>query len=69
MGFDWALDTRIRLGTIPFSVKRIRELNEQGRLVCYQHLKLHTCRDYQYIQLDSDTAVPPLQMTVLLLDG
>jgi hypothetical protein len=69
VGFDWAIDARIRLSRIGFTVKRVRELNEQGRLVSYRDLRLRTCCDYQYIDLTSDVAVPPMQMTILLLDG
>jgi len=69
VGFDWALDARIRLGQIPFTVKRVRELNDKGKLVAHPKLNLHISRDYQYLQLTSDTAVPPMQMTVLLLEG
>jgi hypothetical protein len=69
VGFDWAIDARIRLSRIGFTVKRVRELNEQGRLVSYCDLRLRTCCDYQYIDITSDVAVPPMQMTILLLDG
>ena len=69
VGFDWAIDARIRLNRLPFPPKRIRELNEQGQLVVHRQLQLHTCGDYQYLQLSTDTAVPPLQMTVLILEG
>lgn len=69
VGFDWALESRIRLGQIPFTVKRVRELNDKGKLITHPQLKLNTSRDYQYLQINNDTAVPPMQMTVLLLEG
>ena len=68
LSFDWAIDVRIRFGRLPFKVKRVRELDEQGRLVEYSDLRLTVSRDYQYLQLNSDTAVAPMQMTVLVLD-
>jgi len=68
VSFDWAIDVRIRFGQLPFKVKRVRELDEQGRLVEYSDLRLSVSRDYQYLQLNSDTAVAPMQMTVLVLD-
>lgn len=69
VGFDWAIDSRIRLGQVPFPVNRVRQLDEQGRFVNHADLLIHNCRDYRYIQLTSDTAVPPMQMTVLVLDS
>ena len=69
VGFDWAIDSRIRLGQTPFPVKSVRQLDEQGRFVNHADLQLHNCRDYRYIQLTADTAVPPMQMTVLVLDS
>ncbi len=67
VGFDWALDGRIRLGRLPFGVKRIRRLNEQGRWV--EGPALERRGGYEYIQLDSESAVPPMQMTMLRLEG
>jgi hypothetical protein len=69
VGFDWAIDGRIRLGEMPFEIKRVRELNEQGQLDAPGHLQLNIRRGYQYIELSSETAVPPMQMVVLLLEG
>ena len=68
VGFDWAIDSRIRLGRLPFKVKRVRELNDQGKLITEPGLKIKKLRDYQYIQLTSDTAVPPMQMTTFILE-
>ena len=68
VSFDWAIDARIRFGRLPFKVKRVRDLDEQGRLVEYSDLRLTASRDYQYLQLNSDTAVAPMQMTLLVLD-
>jgi len=68
-GFDWAIDARIRLGNLPFAVKRVRELNEQGQYETPDHLQPIICGGYQYIQLTSETAVPPMQMTILLIEG
>ncbi len=68
-GYDWAIDARIRFGETPFKIKRIRELNEQGQLSQPEELQMNRCADYSYIQLDSDSAVPPMQMTMLLLEG
>lgn len=68
IGFDWALKSRIRLNHLPFKVKRVRELDEQGLLVEHPKLKLTLCRDYQYLHLNTNTAVPPMQMTVLVLE-
>jgi hypothetical protein len=69
VGFDWAIDARVRLGQTPFKIKRVRELNEQGQLGTPGHLQLKIYRGYQYIELCSETAVPPMQMVVLLLEG
>ena len=68
-GFDWAIDSRIRLGQLPVQLKRLVELDEHGRLNRSAELKLQSYHDYQYIQLNSDIAVPPMQMTVLLAEG
>jgi len=68
LSFDWAIDARIRFGRLPFTVKRVRELDEQGQLIEYSDLRLTVSRDYQFIQLNSDTAVAPMQMTLLVLD-
>jgi hypothetical protein len=68
VSFDWAIDVRIRFGQLPFKVKRVRELDEQGQLVEYSDLRFTVSRDYQYLQLNSDTAVAPMQMTILILD-
>ena len=67
VGFDWVLEGRIRLGSLGFAAKRVLSLNEQGRWV--EGPALERRRDYQYIQLDSDSAVPPMQMTMLRLEG
>jgi len=69
VGFDWAIDTRVRLARLPFTVKRVRELDQNGHMQSYPELKLQIANDYQFVQLHSDTAVPPLQMTILLLEG
>jgi len=69
VGFDWAIDARLRLARLPFTVKRVRELDQDGHLQSYPELSLQTAYDYQFVQLHSDTAVPPLQMTILLLEG
>ncbi|MCP4708969.1 MAG: hypothetical protein GY869_10115 [Planctomycetes bacterium] len=67
-GFDWAIDSRVRLGRLPVMLKRLGELDEHGRLNHSAELKLQSHHDYQYIQLNSDIAVPPMQMTVLLAE-
>ncbi len=69
LSFDWAVNSRVRLARIPFAVQRVRYLDEQGKLEASPGLQLHSCLDYQYLQLTPDTAVPPMQMTVLLLEG
>ena len=69
VGFDRALDSRIRFGGLPFAVKRVRKLNEQGKIVEHKGLKMQRCRDYQYLHLTGAAAVGPLQMTILLLEG
>ena len=69
VGFDWAIDARLRLARLPFTVKRVRELDQNGKLESYPELKLQIANDYQFVQLHSDTAVPPMQMTILLLEG
>ena len=69
VGFDWAIDSRVRLGRLPFQPKRLAELDEHGRLNRSAELKLQSYYDYQYIQLNTDIAVPPMQMTVLLAEG
>ena len=68
LSFDWALDARIRLGSLPFKVNKIRLLNEQGRFDADSKLQLTTLQGYQYIQLTPDSAVPPMQMSVLILE-
>jgi len=68
-GFDWAIDARIRLGSLPFAIKQVRELDEQGQVETDPQLQITSCRDYRYIQLTPDAAVPPMQMTILSLEG
>ena len=68
VGFDWAIDTRIRLGQLPKKAKRLRELNEDGKYQTYQDFQLNRHHDYHYIQLTEDTAVPPMQMAVFVID-
>jgi len=69
LSFDWAVNSRMRLARIPFVIQQVRYLDEQGKLETSPGLQLHSCLDYQYLQLTPETAVPPLQMTVLLLEG
>ena len=69
IGFDWAIDSRIRFGNLPFKVKRVKELNEQGQIIKDDNLKMHYDDSYNYIQLNSDFAVPPMQMLNLILEG
>jgi hypothetical protein len=69
VSFDWAVNSRIRLARIPFAVKRVRHLTERGNLEESPGLRLHACLDYHYLQLTPDTAVPPMQMAVLQLEG
>ncbi len=69
VGFDWAIDSRIRFGNLPFTVKRVKELNEQGIIVRDESLKMQYDESYSYIQLNSDFAVPPMQMLNLILEG
>ena len=68
VGFDWAIDSRVRFGKLPFALRRIREINDQGKLINHPDLKIVKLRDYQYLQLNSDTAVPPMQMTTFILE-
>ena len=69
VGFDWAIDSRIRFGKLPFKVKRVKELNEQGAIIKDESLKMCYDNSYSYIQLNSDFAVPPMQMLNLILEG
>ena len=69
VGFDWAIDSRIRFGNLPFKVKRVKELNEQGLIIKDESLKMHYDESYSYIQLNTDFAVPPMQMLNLILEG
>ncbi|MBN1844849.1 MAG: hypothetical protein JW810_04140 [Sedimentisphaerales bacterium] len=69
ISFDWAIEARIRFGSMPFAVRRVRELNEQGQWNDHAKLRWVRHQDYQYIQLTPETAVPPMQMTILALDG
>ncbi len=69
IGFDWAIDARIRLGKLPFKVKKVKELNEQGKIVKDDSLKVTNDDSYSYLHLTSDFPVPPMQMLVLLLEG
>ena len=69
VGFDWSIDARIRLGKLPFKVKRVRELDEQGKVLTDRQLRVTHCIDYDYIQLTDETAVAPMQMTILLVEG
>ncbi len=67
ISFDWAIDTRIRLGCLPEKIKHVHELNEQGSLETYPDLKIEKQGYYQFLQLNSDTAIPPMQMGLFLL--
>ena len=69
IGFDWAIDSRVRLGHLPVPVKRVQELNEQGQVISTPSLRPHKHGIYRYIELTTDTAVPPMQMTILILKG
>ena len=69
ISYDWAIDARIRLARTPFPVKRVIEFDENGKLIAQPQLRLTRANDYTYIQLTPDTAVPPMQMTMLLLEG
>ncbi len=69
ISFDWAIQSRIRLNRIPFKVKRVRHLTDSGRLEELPGLSLQQKLDYQYIQLQEDTAVAPMQMTILVVEG
>lgn len=69
LSFDWAVNSRVRLARIPFAVQQVRYLDEQGKLEVSPGLQLHSCLDYHYLQLTPDTAVPPMQISVLLLEG
>ncbi len=69
VGFDWAIDARIRLGHLPFTIKKVRELGEDGKVDIPDGLGVSMAGDYCYLELTPDTAVPPLQTTVLLLEG
>jgi len=66
--FDWAIDTRIRLGALPKKIKRVRELDDNGKLNGYNDLKIQKSGTYQYLTLCPDTAIPPMQMGVFVLD-
>lgn len=68
IGFDWVIDARIRLGRLPFALKRVRELSEQGNFSTPDYLQPVTCEDYQYIPISPECAVPPMQMSVLFLE-
>ena len=69
VGFDWAIDCRIRFGNLPFKVKKVKELDEQGNIIKDKELKMSTEGSYNYIHLNTDFAVPPMQMLILILEG
>ena len=69
ISFDWAIDARVRLANPPFAIKRIRQLDEDGKLKTLKGLRLSGHKDYRFLQLDPDTAVAPMQMTILSLEG
>ncbi len=68
IGFDWVIDARVRLGRLPFTLKRVRELSEQGDLSTPAHLQPITNGGYKYIQVTPECAVPPMQMSILFLE-
>lgn len=68
ISYDWAIESRIRLGELPKRVRRIRELNEDSQLKTYPDLKLVKLPTYTYFQLNADTAIPPMQMGLFVLD-
>lgn len=68
ISFDWAIDSRIRLHNLPVPCKKVRELSEDGKITPQPEIGPHQHRQYQFLQLSPDTAVPPLQMTILLLE-
>ena len=68
LSFDWAIDTRIRLGQLPKRIKKVRELSDDGKLEQYDNFTIHRDRSYTYLQLTPDTAIPPMQMGIFVLD-
>jgi hypothetical protein len=68
LSFDWAIDTRIRLGQLPKRVKKVRELSDDGKLEQYKDFPIHRDGAYTYLQLTPDTAIPPMQMGIFVLD-
>lgn len=68
VSFDWAIHARVRLGSLPFKVKKVRQINEQGRLIKDENLCLSNDGAYTYIHLGTDFAIAPMQMLVLVLE-
>ena len=68
VSFDWAIDTRIRLGELPERITQVRELDDSGRLQSYPDLQLIRAGHYSYIDLTPDAAVPPMQMGIFVLE-
>lgn len=67
VGYDWAVDTRVRLPLVPFPINSVQEISERGTLEAYDDLTVEQYGSYRYLELNDDTAVPPMQMSVFLL--
>jgi|GEM_PF-5852097 len=68
ISFDWALEARVRFGNLPKKIKKVRELNEQGKFDTYDDLTISRDGLYSYLDITNDTAIAPMQMGIFVLD-
>ena len=68
ISFDWALEARVRFGNLPQKIKRVRELNEQGKYENDDDLTIARDGLYSYLDITNDTAIAPMQMGIFILD-
>lgn len=68
IGFDWALDSRIQISPALIGIQKVSELNEQGKLTDQTRHVLSRYRDYQFLELENNTAVAPMQTTTFLIE-
>ncbi|MBI9017905.1 MAG: hypothetical protein JEZ07_11665 [Phycisphaerae bacterium] len=69
ISFDWALDAKLNFGNLPIKIKSVKDLDEHGKLTREEFLQPQKYLDYQYIQLNNESAIPPMQMLILLIKG
>ncbi len=67
-GFDWAIDSRIQIAPTLLKIKQVREINEDGKMIDHTKKALRQYRDYQFIELNADTAVAPMQTKTFVVE-